>query len=115
MNSRPSIAANVRCLRSSGRSFLAHLAETLLLKAEPIEQLLQELDRTGRRRGTAQTVSVAARLLLDSLRAWCADIEAAAGEIDSSELPEEVQKGLAGECRREALRLEGVPMLPETA
>jgi hypothetical protein len=77
----------------------AAITETLLHEAERIEQLRQELDRIGRRRGTAQTVSVAARLLLDSLRHWCADIEAAAWEIDNSEVPDEVRRVLAGfEC-----------------
>lgn len=79
------------------RAFLpSEVAETLLEQGGRIEQLQQELDRLGRRRGTAQTVSVAARLLLDSVRTWCADIEAAARHIDRSELPEEAQRVLAG-------------------
>jgi hypothetical protein len=78
------------------RSFLpSGVADTLLEKAERLGQLQQDLDRIGRRRGTAATVSGAARLLLELLRAWCTDIEVAAGHIVSSGLPEEAQRVLA--------------------
>jgi hypothetical protein len=43
---------------------------------------------------TASNIS-AGRLLLDLLRVWCTDMEAAARHIDRSELPEEAQRVLA--------------------
>lgn len=86
-----------RALLEELRAFLpSKVADTLLQQGDCIEQLQQQLDRLGRRRGTAQTVSVAARLLLDAVRTWCADIEAATWQITSAELPEEAQRVLAG-------------------
>ena len=86
-----------RALLEELRAFLpTEVADTLLQQAERIRQLQQELDRLGRCRGTALTVSDAARLLLESVRSWCADFESAAWQIDSSELPEEAQRVLAG-------------------
>jgi hypothetical protein len=57
------------------------LAERLTLDGERIARLIAELDRVGRRRCSGHTVSVAAQTLLHLLRAWCTDIEAAAGSI----------------------------------
>ena len=86
-----------RALLEELRPFLpSGVADTLLGDGERVEQLQQELDRIGRRRGTARKVSVAARLLLDSVRAWCADIESAARDVDRAELPKEAQRVLAG-------------------
>lgn len=85
-----------RALLEELQPFLpSDIAETLLRDGERIEQLQQKLDRVGRRRGTARTVSAGARLLLRSVRTWCADIEAAGSEIDRAELPEEAQRVLA--------------------
>ena len=78
------------------RAFLpAGVADQLLQDGERIGQLQQHLDQLGRRRGTAQKVSVAARQLLDSVRAWCADIEAAVWQVDPSVLPEEARQAVA--------------------
>jgi hypothetical protein len=72
------------------RPFLpAQTGESLTRDGERIGELLGELDRVGRRRGTAHTVAVFARRLLDSLRLWCADIEAAAWRVPRDVLPEE--------------------------
>ena len=85
-----------RALLEELRPFLpGGVADALLRDGERIEQLQQKLDRIGRRRRTARTVSVTAELLLSALRAWCADIESAASEIDRLELPEEAQRALA--------------------
>jgi hypothetical protein len=59
----------------------ASVSEGLSREGERIGQLQRELDRVGRRRGTAHTVSVVARELLDALRAWCADIEVATRQM----------------------------------
>ena len=63
-------------------SFLPpELVDRLTLDGERIARLLAELDRVGRRRCSGHTVSVVSQTLLHLLRAWCADIEAAAGRI----------------------------------
>ena len=62
---------------------------SLTRDGERIGRLQCELDRVGRRRGTAHTVSVISRRLLHLLRSWCADIEAAAGRIPRGLLPPE--------------------------
>ena len=64
-------------------------AASLARDGERIGRLQRELDRVGRRRGTAHTVSVLSRRLLQLLRSWCADIEAAAGRIPRGLLPPE--------------------------
>jgi len=72
------------------RSFLPpDIADSLTRDGERIGRLQCELDRVGRRRGTAHTVSVISRRLLHLLRSWCADIEAAAGRIPRDLLPPE--------------------------
>ena len=65
------------------------IAERLTRDGERIGRLQCELDRAGRRRGTAHTVSVVSRELLHLLRSWCADIEEAAVRIQRDLLPEE--------------------------
>ena len=71
-----------RALLNELHPFLPHdTAERLNEKGDRIARLQEELDRTGRRRGTAHTVSVVSQRLLHLLRSWCADIEAAAGNI----------------------------------
>ena len=55
--------------------------DRLMKDGVKIGQMLDELDRVGRRRGVARTMAVLSRTLLDLLRAWCADIEMAAGWI----------------------------------
>ena len=65
------------------------IAERLTRDGERIGRLQCELDRVGRRRATARTVSVVSRELLQLLRSWCADIEEAAGRIPRDLLPEE--------------------------
>lgn len=65
------------------------IADSLTRDGERIGRLQGELDRVGRRRGTAHTVSVISRRLLHLLRSWCADIEAAAGRIPRGLLPPE--------------------------
>jgi hypothetical protein len=65
------------------------IADSLTRDGERIGRLQCELDRVGRRRGTAHAVSVISRRLLHLLRSWCADIEAAAGRIPRGLLPPE--------------------------
>jgi hypothetical protein len=63
-------------------SFLPpELVDHLTLDGERIGRLVTELDRAGRRRCSGHTVSVVSQTLLHLLRAWCADVEAAAGRI----------------------------------
>jgi hypothetical protein len=79
------------------RPFLApDIAEHLARDGERIGRLQSKLDRVGRRRGTACTVSVVSRGLLQLLRSWCADIEEAAGWIPRDVLPEEGNRLIAG-------------------
>jgi hypothetical protein len=54
------------------------VVDRLTLDGERIARLVAELDRVGRRRCSGHTVSVVSQTLLHLLRAWCADIEAAA-------------------------------------
>jgi hypothetical protein len=70
------------------------LSESLSREGKRIANLQQELDRVGRRRGTSRTVSVAARDLLESLRTWCLEIEAAAERVQHEVLPDEGQRAL---------------------
>jgi hypothetical protein len=65
------------------------IVDSLTRDGERIGRLQCELDRVGRRRGTAHAVSVISRRLLHLLRSWCADIEAAAGRIPRGLLPPE--------------------------
>jgi hypothetical protein len=86
-----------RALVEELRPFLQpETGERLAQDGERISRLQTELDRVGRRRGTAHSVSVLSRELLQSLRTWCADIEEAAGGISRDLLPEEGNKLVAG-------------------
>jgi hypothetical protein len=79
-----------RALIDEVRPFLPpDAAERLTQDGERVGRLQSELDRVGRRRGTAHTVSVLSRELLHLLRSWCADIEESAGRIPRELLPEE--------------------------
>jgi hypothetical protein len=85
-----------RALVDELRPFLpAEVAENLIQDGQLIAQLQGELDQAGRRRGTGRAVAVTARQLLQSLRSWCAAIEAAAGRIPRDALPEEGGRLLA--------------------
>ena len=71
-----------RSLLEELRAFLPpETAERLSRSGDRIAELQRELDDMGRRRGTAHRASVAGRELVDSLRAWCSDLEEAAGQI----------------------------------
>jgi hypothetical protein len=79
-----------RALVDELRSFLPpDIGERLTQDGERIGRLQCELDRVGRRRATARTVSATSRELLELLRSWCADIEKAAGRIPRALLPAE--------------------------
>lgn len=79
-----------RALVDELRPFLQpDIADRLTQDGERIGRLQRKLDRVGRRRGTAQTVSVVSRELLRLLRSWCGEIEAAAGQIPRDLLPQE--------------------------
>ncbi len=79
------------------RAFLpAGVADQLLQDGERIGQLREYMDRLGRCRGTGQTVAVTARQLLDSVRAWCADVEAAVWQVDPSMLTAEAREAVDG-------------------
>ena len=72
------------------------VAERLTLDGERIGGLVAELDRVGRRRGSAHTVSVVSQRLLGAVRAWCAEFEAAAGSISLDLLTPEGRESLLG-------------------
>ncbi len=85
-----------RALLDEVRPFLPpDIAERLTQDGERIGRLQCELDRVGRRRGTAHMVSGVSRELLQLFRAWCADIEKAAGQIPRGLLPEEGNRLIA--------------------
>jgi hypothetical protein len=77
------------------RAFLpAGVTDQLLQDGERIGQLQEYMDRVGRRWGTGQTVAATARQLLDSVRAWCADVEAAVWQVDPSILTAEARQAV---------------------
>jgi hypothetical protein len=79
-----------RALVDELRPFLPpDIVERLTQDGERIGRLQSKLDKVGRRRATARTVSVISRELLELLRSWCADIEKAAGRLPRGMLPEE--------------------------
>lgn len=85
-----------RALVDELRPFLPpEIAERLIGEGEHVIQLQEQLDEVGRRRGTAHMVSAIASKLLQSLRSWCAEIEAAAGQLRRDILPEEGNRLLA--------------------
>jgi hypothetical protein len=73
----------------------ALVVETLVKDGQRIERLQRELDRVGRRRGTARSVSVTAGELLDAVRCWCGDLEAGVREISRSTLTAKAERLVA--------------------
>jgi hypothetical protein len=68
-----------RALVGELRPFLLPaVAERLVHEAERVSALRLELDRIGRRRGTAAEFAAGAGALLEQLGLWCAEIERAA-------------------------------------
>lgn len=84
-----------RALLDELRPFLPHdVADSLTRDAERIHRLQCELDKVGRRRGSAHEISVMSRRFLELLRSWCAEIEAAAGGTRRDMLTPEGYKAL---------------------
>jgi len=71
------------------------VVERLDRQARRIAERLEQLDRIGRRRGTARTVAVAARALLQELKTWCAELESTAGRLSPDVLTEQASRLLA--------------------
>jgi hypothetical protein len=68
-----------RALVSELRPFIRlAVAERLVHEGERVSALRLELDRIGRRRGTAAEFAAGAGALLEQLGLWCAEIERAA-------------------------------------
>ncbi|MEO6055230.1 MAG: hypothetical protein ABIQ49_00175 [Gemmatimonadales bacterium] len=65
------------------------VAERLVSEGERVFKLRLEIDRIGRRRGTAAEMAAAIEALLEQLGVWCAEIEFAAGRLASSDLAPE--------------------------
>jgi hypothetical protein len=85
-----------RALLDELRPFLPpEVVERLNDLARRLAERQQQLDRIGRRRGTARTVAVAARALLQDLKTWCAELEATAGRLSRDLLPESATRLLA--------------------
>jgi hypothetical protein len=85
-----------RALLDELRPFLpTEVVDRLDLQARRIVERREQLDRIGRRRGTARTVAVAARALLQDLKTWCAEVEATAGRLSRDQLPEQATGLLA--------------------
>ena len=79
-----------RALVSELRPFLAPVAgERLISGGEQVGRLRLELDRVGRRRGTAAEFAASAGKLLEWLGLWCVEIELAASGIPRTEIPAE--------------------------
>jgi hypothetical protein len=71
------------------------VAARLVAEREALEQIRAELDVLGRRHGTAGSVSVLARALIDRLSLWCAEIEAATRGLAVGELDQQTLELLA--------------------
>ena len=85
-----------RALVDELRSFLRpDLAERLIREGDRLFRLRLELDRIGRRRGTATEVAAGTRDLLEQLAVWCAEIELAAASLTRDSLPAEAADLLA--------------------
>jgi hypothetical protein len=56
-------------------------AAQLMRQADQLSRLHLELDRIGRRRGTAEEFAGGARYLLEQLALWCAELELAGRDI----------------------------------
>jgi len=77
-----------RALVDQLRPFLRlDVAERLVREGDRLLQLRLELDRIGRRRGTAAEVAAGTRELLEQLGIWCAEIELATAELRGDSLP----------------------------
>jgi hypothetical protein len=77
-----------RALVDELRPFLrADMAERLSREGDRLFRLRLELDRIGRRRGTAAEVAAGTRDLLEQLGVWCAEIELAAADLTCDALP----------------------------
>lgn len=63
------------------------VAERLVREGDRLFGLRLELDRIGRRRGTAAEVAAVTRDLLEQLGVWCAEIELAAAGVTRDALP----------------------------
>src|SRR5580765_1552658 len=59
----------------------ADASERLRLEGARLARLRLEVDRIGRRRGTAAEMAAATRAFLDQLALWCAEIDACARGI----------------------------------
>ena len=75
--------------------FRLNVAERLGREGDRLFRLRLELDRIGRRRGTAAEVAAGTRELLEQLGVWCAEIELAAGALTRDTLPAEARDLLA--------------------
>jgi hypothetical protein len=69
--------------------------QSLAEEADRILQLHRLVDSVGRRRGTAKTLSVFTRKLLDAVLRWCGDFELTTGEISRDSLGGQAQQVLA--------------------
>ena len=79
-----------RALLGELRPFLQpQVAERLAHEGERVSALRLELDRIGRRRGTAAEFAAGAGGLLDQLGRWCADIERATEGVQRAVLTPE--------------------------
>jgi hypothetical protein len=77
-----------RALVDRLRPFLRlDVAERLVREGDRLFRLRLELDRIGRRRGTAAEVAAAAQDLLEQLGVWCAEIELAGAGLTRDALP----------------------------
>jgi hypothetical protein len=85
-----------RALVDELRPFLRpDVAARLVREGDRLFRLRLELDRIGRRRGTAAEVAAGTRDLLEQLGVWCAEIELAANGLTRDALPAEATDLLA--------------------
>jgi hypothetical protein len=63
------------------------VAERLMREGDRLFRLRLELDRIGRRRGTAAEVAAGTGELLEQVGVWCAEIELAAAGLTRDALP----------------------------
>jgi hypothetical protein len=75
--------------------FRLDVAERLAREGDRLFRLRLELDRIGRRRGTAAEFAAGTRDLLEQLGVWCAEIELAADGLTRDALPAEATDLLA--------------------
>ena len=75
--------------------FRMDVAERLVREGDRLFRLRLELDRIGRRRGTAVEVAAGTRDLLEQLGVWCTEIELAAAGLTRDVLPAEATTLLA--------------------